>query len=40
MKVKCPHCNGVYEVENKYVGQKIQCLKCENLFEAINSNLF
>ena len=40
MKVKCPNCNGICNVENKYAGQKIQCLKCENFFEAVNPNLF
>ena len=40
MKVKCPNCNVICNIDNQYANQQIQCPNCENFFEAVNPNLF
>lgn len=39
MKIKCPNCNGHYDVESQYIGQKLKCPDCSHEFIVDNSNL-
>ena len=39
MNIECPHCGGNYDINQKYIGQKIKCPDCENEFEVKNPNL-
>ena len=32
MKVRCPHCDSVYDVSGEHVGKKSKCPKCQNKF--------
>lgn len=39
MKIKCPDCSCICEVDSKNIGQQMLCSGCEKVFEAVNENL-
>jgi predicted RNA-binding Zn-ribbon protein involved in translation (DUF1610 family) len=40
MKVECTHCHEEYELDNRFIGQKVKCPNCGSNMEIVNSNLF
>lgn len=39
MRIKCSECGGTYDIDAKYIGQKVQCPDCKCEFEVENPNL-